>query len=41
MNAHPVTGVVPATNRVDLLAISQLVTPGAACSTLAAATASS
>ena len=28
MNAHPVTGVVPATNRVDLLAISQLVTPG-------------
>ena len=28
MNAHPVTGVVPAANRVDLLAISQLVTPG-------------
>jgi methionine biosynthesis protein MetW len=28
MNAHPVAGVVPATSRVDLLAISQLVTPG-------------
>ena len=29
MNAHPTDAVVPATNRVDLLAISELVTPGA------------
>ena len=28
MNTHPINGVVPATNRVDLLAISKLVTPG-------------
>src|SRR5262249_13170347 len=28
MNAHPVEGVVSSTNRVDLLAISQLVTTG-------------
>jgi len=29
MNAHPVNAVVPATSRVDLIAISQLVTAGA------------
>jgi methionine biosynthesis protein MetW len=29
MNAHPADAVVPATNRVDLLAISRLVTAGA------------